>query len=54
MPPTTIETLALAVCVGLFQVTTPVFVTTVPIARLGVEHGPEPEHHDLARRAAGR
>ena len=36
MPPTTIETLALAVWVGLFQATTPVFVTTVPGARLGL------------------
>ena len=30
-----IETLALAVWVGLFQVTTPVFVTTVPSASPG-------------------
>ena len=36
MLPTTTETLALAVCVGLFQVTTPVLVTTVPSARLGL------------------
>src|SRR5207245_6512842 len=35
MLPTTIETLALAVWVGLFQATTPVFVTTVPSARPG-------------------
>jgi hypothetical protein len=35
MPPTTIETLALAVCVGVFHATTPVFVTTVPSARSG-------------------
>ncbi len=31
-PPTSIETLALAVCGGVFQVTVPVFVTVVPIA----------------------
>ena len=31
--PTTIEALALAVCEGLFQATTPVFVTTVPVGR---------------------
>ena len=36
MLPTITETLALAVCVGLFQVTTPVLVTTVPSARLGL------------------
>src|SRR5438132_11856229 len=36
MLPTTIETLALAVWVGLFQATTPVFVTEVPSARLGL------------------
>ena len=35
MPPTAIETLALAVCCGVFHVTTPVFVTIVPIARFG-------------------
>ena len=33
MPPTATETLALAVCCGVFHVTTPVFVTVVPIAR---------------------
>jgi hypothetical protein len=36
MLPTTIEMLALAVCAGLFQETTPVFVTTVPFARAGL------------------
>jgi len=36
MLPTTIETLALAVWVGMFQATTPVFVTTVPTARPGL------------------
>ena len=35
MPPTTIETLALAVCVGVFHATTPVFVTIVPSTRAG-------------------
>ena len=34
--PTTIETVAFAVCVGLSQATTPVFVTTVPTARLAL------------------
>ncbi len=36
MLPTTIETLALAVCVGVFHATTPVLVTTVPSARLAL------------------
>ena len=36
MLPTTIETLELAVCVGLFQATTPVFVTDVPSTKLGL------------------
>ena len=49
-----IETLALAVCVGWFQVTTPVFVTTVPSAQAGGESGAEPEHHDAARARAVR
>ena len=35
MPPTSIETLALAVCTGEFQETTPVLVTVVPMARFG-------------------
>ena len=47
--PTTIEALALAVCVGLFHATTPVFVTTVPCREAGVESGAEPEQHDGAR-----
>ena len=33
MPPMSIETLALAVCGGLFHLTTPVLVMRVPIAR---------------------
>ena len=49
MPPTSIETLALAVCVGSFQLTCAVFVTVVPIARFGVERRPEPQHDDRAR-----
>ena len=36
MPPTSIETLALAVCGGLFQVTIPVFVIRVPSGRFGL------------------
>ncbi len=36
MVPTTIEMLALAVCAGAFQETTPVFVTTVPFASAGL------------------
>src|SRR5246127_4457778 len=32
IPPTAIETLALAVCEGIFHVTTPVLVTIVPAA----------------------
>src|SRR4029077_9815842 len=32
IPPTVIETLALAVCGGMFHVTTPVLVTIVPVA----------------------
>src|SRR5678816_1622900 len=33
--PTTTEAFALVVCAGLFQLTAPVFVTTVPFVRLG-------------------
>ncbi len=36
MPPTSIDTLALAVCVGSFQYTVPVFVTRVPTARFAL------------------
>src|SRR4030095_13054195 len=36
MLPTTTVTLALVVCVGLFQATTLVFETTVPFVRLGL------------------
>ncbi len=36
MPPTSIDTLALAVTAGSFQYTVVVFVILVPIARLGL------------------
>ena len=36
MPPTSIETLALAVCGGLFHFTVPVFVILVPSSRSGL------------------
>ncbi len=49
MPPMSIETLALAVCGGLFHLTTPVFVMRVPIARPGRDGGPEAQNHGLAR-----
>ena len=35
MAPTVTETLAFAVCAGVFQLTTPMLVTTVPFAAVG-------------------
>ena len=41
-PPTSIETLALAVCVGAFQLTTPVLVTVRADRQAGIDGRPEP------------
>ena len=49
MLPTTIETLALAVCVGLFQATTPVFVTTAPFERPALRTARNRSSYDRAR-----